>query len=183
SINFCTTGILLQQLRHNEDEALAGISHLIIDEVHERDILNDFLLILMKRARKRRREEGLPDIKIILMSATIDTELFKGYFAEMGEDGNLEHTPTLFVPGRTFPVQKYYLDDVISQLESTYKEHELNKVLRADPDAKDYLQVEKKFPIEYNAGRISRQQDTRLAIPAEEGNEDMVIDWGAEVAV
>lgn len=45
-----------------------------------------------------------PDLRIILMSATVDTTLFTSYF------GNC---PVIEVPGRTFPVQQYFLEDCI----------------------------------------------------------------------
>ena len=69
----CTTGILLQWLGGNRN--LTGISHIIVDEIHEQDILSDFLLIILKDLRVLR-----PDLRIILMSATINAEKFCAYF-------------------------------------------------------------------------------------------------------
>jgi len=72
-IIFCTTGILLRMIQ--SDPSMNNISHLILDEVHERDINNDFLMILVKDLIQLRK-----DIKIILMSATINEEAFSRYF-------------------------------------------------------------------------------------------------------
>ena len=50
-ILFCTTGILLRRL--SEDTELGGVSHVIVDEVHERSVDGDFLLILLARLVRR----------------------------------------------------------------------------------------------------------------------------------
>ena len=68
-----TTGIFLQRVV-NDEEFLNDKTHIILDEVHERDVDIDFTLVLMKHLLPEKR------FKLILMSATIDTELFSGYF-------------------------------------------------------------------------------------------------------
>lgn len=55
--------------------SLTGVSHVIVDEVHERDINTDFLLILLKDLLEKNQ-----DIKIIVMSATVNSERFSHYF-------------------------------------------------------------------------------------------------------
>lgn len=96
---FVTTGVLLRRLQ--SDAWLEGISHLILDEVHERDLNSDFLLIILRELVKKRT-----DIKLILMSATLNADVFADYF------GNC---PVLNIPGRTFPVQEFYLEDALNQ--------------------------------------------------------------------
>lgn len=54
---------------------LTGISHVIVDEVHERDINTDFLLILLKMLLNKSQE-----IKVVVMSATVNSEKFSQYF-------------------------------------------------------------------------------------------------------
>lgn len=54
---------------------LAGVSHVIVDEVHERDINTDFLLILLRELLNKNQE-----LKIIVMSATVNSERFSQYF-------------------------------------------------------------------------------------------------------
>ncbi|KAK7833134.1 dexh-box atp-dependent rna helicase dexh1 [Quercus suber] len=79
---FCTTGVLLRQLV--QDPKLAGVSHLLVDEIHERGMNEDFLLIILRDLLPRR-----PDLRLILMSATINADLFSKYF------GN---APTIHIP-------------------------------------------------------------------------------------
>ncbi|KAF3926142.1 hypothetical protein ABW21_db0201611 [Orbilia brochopaga] len=172
SINFCTTGILLQQLRSDSETALRGISHIIIDEVHERDIQIDFLMVLLKRVMKEREKNGLPPIKIVLMSATMNTELFAGYFAFKDKNGNLVDCPSISVPGRTFPVTEYYLDEITSLLQSTYSRGELG--LLRDRDTQEYLEVES----DYQSRVLAAQ--SRSGSSAQNSNipeDDNFIDW------
>ncbi|CAF1685673.1 unnamed protein product, partial [Adineta ricciae] len=70
SILFCTVGVLLRKL----ECGLRGISHIIVDEIHERDINTDFLLVLLRDMLNVH-----PEMKVILMSATIDVTLFREY--------------------------------------------------------------------------------------------------------
>ncbi|XP_022086589.1 putative ATP-dependent RNA helicase DHX30 [Acanthaster planci] len=95
-ILFCTTGILLKKLESNP--SLTGISHVIVDEVHERDINTDFLLILLKNLLRDN-----PNLKLILMSASINAQLISSYFNDC---------PMISVPGFMYPVKEYYLEDV-----------------------------------------------------------------------
>ncbi|KNC52644.1 uncharacterized protein AMSG_12174 [Thecamonas trahens ATCC 50062] len=94
---FCTTGILLRYLQG--DPRLDSVSHIMVDEVHERSVQSDFLLIILRKLLVAR-----PDLKIVLMSATLNAELFSDYFGGV---------PVLSIPGRTFPVDIVYLDTVV----------------------------------------------------------------------
>ncbi|KAG7119162.1 putative helicase C15C4.05 like protein [Verticillium longisporum] len=94
---FATTGIVMRMLEGSND--LREVTHLVLDEVHERSIDSDFLLIVLKKLMLRRK-----DLKVVLMSATVDAERFSNY---------LGNAPVLTVPGRTFPVQVRYLEDAI----------------------------------------------------------------------
>jgi len=98
SIMFCTVGVLLRKL----ESGISGISHIVIDEIHERDINTDFLLVVV-----RDMVRAYPELRVVLMSATIDTTMFAEYF------GNC---PVMEIEGRSFPVQEYYLEDVIQML-------------------------------------------------------------------
>ncbi|KAG8727834.1 hypothetical protein FRC12_022188, partial [Ceratobasidium sp. 428] len=122
SITFCTTGIFLKRMQsallersqgkqHGSGPSLDDVTHILVDEVHERDVDTDLLLVVLKRLLADRRARQKP-LKIILMSATIDPTLFQTYFAEV--DGT--PAPVAEVPGRSFPVTKYYMDDIIRQL-------------------------------------------------------------------
>ncbi|KAF0307755.1 ATP-dependent RNA helicase A protein [Amphibalanus amphitrite] len=95
SILFCTVGVLLRKL----EAGLRGISHVIVDEIHERDINSDFILVVLRDMIRQ-----YPDLRLILMSATIDTTLFTDYFGGC---------PVIEVSGRTYPVKEYFLEDCV----------------------------------------------------------------------
>ncbi|MEE6495870.1 hypothetical protein FKM82_002172 [Ascaphus truei] len=95
SVMFCTVGVLLRKL----EAGIRGISHVIVDEIHERDINTDFLLVVLRDVI-----QTFPEIRVILMSATIDTSMFCEYFF---------NCPIIEVFGRTFAVQEYFLEDSI----------------------------------------------------------------------
>lgn len=94
-ICFVTEGILLRRLQ--EDPALADIGALFFDEFHERNLLSDVALALAKRLQ----QSGRPDLKTVVMSATLDTESIAEY---------LEGCPVLVSEGQSHPVEVYYLD-------------------------------------------------------------------------
>jgi ATP-dependent RNA helicase A len=98
SVLFCTIGVLLRKL----ESGLRGVSHVIVDEIHERDVNSDFIMVVL-----RDMVTTYPDLRVILMSATIDTTLFSDYF------GNC---PVIEVPGRAFPVKQYFLEDTVELL-------------------------------------------------------------------
>ncbi|WRT64327.1 uncharacterized protein IL334_001259 [Kwoniella shivajii] len=120
SITFCTTGIFLKRMQSAlgataDPGAVARmdeVTHIVVDEVHERDIDTDLLLVVLKRLLADRLKRKRP-LKVILMSATIDPTLFKSYFA----DSRGRPAPVAEIPGRTFPVERTYLDDIIPQLQ------------------------------------------------------------------
>lgn len=70
ALTFCTNGVLLRTLMGGE-ATLRTISHIIVDEIHERDKFCDFLLTVLKEALCRFR-----NLKLILMSASVDVQLF-----------------------------------------------------------------------------------------------------------
>eukprot|EP00762_Andalucia_godoyi_P007174 ANDGO_08007.mRNA.1 DExH-box ATP-dependent RNA helicase DExH1 len=94
---FFTTGVLLRRM--HADLELQGVSHVIVDEIHERSLDSDFLLIILRELMLRRK-----DLKIILMSATLNADQFAQYF---------HGCPCLHIPGFTHPVQNFFLEDVV----------------------------------------------------------------------
>ena len=141
SILYCTTGILLQQIQHSPDEVFDHASHLVIDEVHERDIVIDFLLTTLKNTMAARAAQGKRVPHVVLMSATIDAEQFAAYFRNSLPSEKSTDCPTLSVPGRTFPVQEYYLEDVLGVMKDKHGQHNLD-LLRTDKATVGYLQAE-----------------------------------------
>lgn len=91
-IKFMTDGILLAEIQ--SDRMLSAYDTLIIDEAHERSLNIDFLLGYLKDLLRRRR-----DLKLIVTSATIDTERFARHF---------EGAPVINVEGRSYPVETRY---------------------------------------------------------------------------
>lgn len=99
-ITFLTTGVLLRRMQMGD--GLEDVSHIFVDEVHERSLDTDFILILLKRMLAVRK-----DLRVVLMSATLDIGVFEEYF------GGPTKVRVVDIKGRTFPVEDYYLDDVI----------------------------------------------------------------------
>ncbi|KAL8965893.1 MAG: hypothetical protein Q9183_003633, partial [Haloplaca sp. 2 TL-2023] len=171
SITYCTTGILLQQLQHQPDEVFDRISHLVIDEVHERDIQIDFLLIILKRAIAERAVAGKSTPKVVLMSATMDTELFASYFESKQDGEGSTACPSLSVPGRTYPVKERYLSQITEEIQNAHGPQAL-QALRSDLPTQSYLKIENSFR-ELNPVSL---QDARRESRANES----VIDWKTE---
>uniref|UniRef100_A0AAY4CT35 ATP-dependent DNA/RNA helicase DHX36 n=1 Tax=Denticeps clupeoides TaxID=299321 RepID=A0AAY4CT35_9TELE len=107
SVLYCTTGIILQWLR--SAPRLSSISHLVLDEIHERNLQSDVLLTIVKDLLKVR-----DDLKVVLMSATLNAEKFSKYF---------DNCPMVHIPGFTYPVTEYLLEDVVELLRSVQKDY------------------------------------------------------------
>lgn len=115
NIVFITEGLLLRQVSMECRDLLeimtvidwiyfqlsqeASLSHdvLVLDEIHERHLHGDFLLGVAKCLIKVR-----PELKLVLMSATINLQLFSNYFSE-------EEARVIEVPGRLYPIKLHYM--------------------------------------------------------------------------
>ncbi|XP_055520642.1 pre-mRNA-splicing factor ATP-dependent RNA helicase DHX16, partial [Leucoraja erinacea] len=91
-LKYMTDGMLLREFLTEPD--LAGYSVVIIDEAHERTLHTDILFGLIKDISRFR-----PDLKVLIASATLDTEKFSTFF---------DDAPVFRIPGRRFPVDIYY---------------------------------------------------------------------------
>ncbi|XP_066096955.1 ATP-dependent RNA helicase DHX29 [Saccopteryx bilineata] len=141
---YCTTGVLLRKLQ--EDGLLTSVSHVIVDEVHERSVQSDFLLVILKEILQKRS-----DLHLILMSATVDSEKFSTYFT---------HCPILRISGRSYPVEVFHLEDVIEQT---------GFVLERDSEyCQKFLEEEEEITINVTskAGGIRKYQES---IPVQTG--------------
>ncbi|XP_045450115.1 probable ATP-dependent RNA helicase DHX34 [Melitaea cinxia] len=92
-ICFITEGLLLRQM---SSDNLPNYDVIILDEIHERHLMGDFLLGILKCLIHTRN-----DIKLVLMSATINIKLFEDYFSK-------ESAVVIQVPGRLFPIELKY---------------------------------------------------------------------------
>lgn len=100
---YCTNGIMIKSLMDNE-KCLENFTHVIVDEIHERDKYTDFLLIYLKK-----NLQLFPNLRLILMSATMDIESFKAYFQDVS-------LSVMYIPGKLYPVQEYFLDDILPKI-------------------------------------------------------------------
>lgn len=91
-LKYLTDGMLLREAM--TDNKLSQYGVVILDEVHERTLSTDILMGVLKQLMAKRH-----DIKIVVMSATLDAGKFQSYF---------DNSPLLEVPGRTFPVEILY---------------------------------------------------------------------------
>ncbi|URE04822.1 R3H domain [Musa troglodytarum] len=142
SIMFCTNGVLLRLLisrgsnlsgaeagRRQMEDCFQGLTHVIVDEIHERDRFSDFMLAIIRDLLP-----SYPHMRLVLMSATIDAERFSNYF---------NGCPIIQVPGFTYPVKIFYLEDVLTILKSVDGNH-LNHVAVGDSQESSPLTEEYK---------------------------------------
>ena len=99
-ISYVTEGILLRWLQ--DDRKLADVGVVLFDEFHERNLLSDVALALLKQLQRTER----PDLKIGVMSATLEAEPVAEYLRDIGGAGE---TPVLHSEGQNFHVEVRYL--------------------------------------------------------------------------
>lgn len=141
-LKYMTDGMLLREAMN--DHSLSRYSTIILDEAHERTMATDILMGLIKEVAERR-----PDLKIIIMSATLDAQKFQRYFND---------APLLAVPGRTHPVEVFYTPEP----EQDYVEAAIRTVLQihaTEPEGDILLFLTGEEEIEDAARKISLEAD------------------------
>lgn len=141
-LKYMTDGMLLREAMN--DNSLNRYSTIILDEAHERTLATDTLMGLLKEVVLQR-----PDLKLVIMSATLDAQKFQSYFND---------APLLAVPGRTHPVEIFYT----AEPERDYVEASIRTVLQihaTEPEGDILLFLTGEEEIEDTCRKINLEAD------------------------
>ncbi len=179
-LKIMTDGILLQELK--ADRLLSKYSVIMVDEAHERSLNIDFVLGLLKQVISER-----PDFKVIISSATINTDVFSNYF-----DG----CPVIHIDAHIYPVDINYkplsLRDNPEVLVNTIAEI-VRRRLKEDPEGDmliflpgerlitdcvmqlDLEDPQKRLEIYPLFGRLPKEEQERVFYPTSQGKRKIVV--------
>ncbi len=150
-IKIMTDGILLAELQ--KDSLLYQYDTIIVDEAHERSLNIDFTLGILKTLLKKRK-----DLKVIITSATIDTEKFSKAF---------DNAPVIEASGRTFPVETRYMP-AVKEEDADYVDMAVKAVNRIEMESRfgDILIfMPTEADIKETCARLQRNSTTNIIMP------------------
>lgn len=173
-----TDGILLQEIKH--DPLLKNYSAIIVDEAHERSLNIDFILGLLKTVLEERN-----DFKVIISSATMNTDIFSTYFSGC---------PIIHIDTEMFPVELIHVNnpeneedlvfricEFVDKLQKKNHEGDILIFLSGEKIIKDCISGlytinhSKKLKILGLYGRLSKEEQEKVFIPAEEGITKVIV--------
>lgn len=147
---FCTNGVLVRTLISSKF-VLDNISHIIIDEVHERDYQTDLLMLFFKEMKHE-----FPNIKFIFMSASLDAKKLSAY---------LFNCPIIEVPGQVYDVQQFFLEDILEM--TNFSTHNMSYF-------KNFLLASNKEQriVDQTAANLKKQIDDNQELSPDSNNND-----------
>lgn len=114
-LEYVTIGVLLRRIQATKGQCLSAYSHCIVDEVHERSVDSDLLLLLLREYKTSFKNTDtcgeaspLPFPRVVLMSATADMEAISAYWRAATQSIGYAA-----IEGRTFPVDAFFLEETI----------------------------------------------------------------------
>lgn len=157
-LSYVTDGTLVQELYNMGGKFNYDV--VIIDEVHERSLSIDILLMLIKNYVKNK----MGKCKFIITSATLDKEMFHKYYFDIGKIGDLD------VEGRAFPVTVHYLSESLYDFHSIRKNYDkklleiVQKILKESDNGDILIFVESKSQIDKLCYRINKNFDKKYSV-------------------
>jgi len=151
-INFMTDGILLRKIQ--QDPLLKDYSVVMVDEAHERSLNIDLTLGLLKRIQRKRIKVGLPPLKVIIASATLEKEKFFRYF---------EEAPMIEIPGRLHPVNIHYEKEPVYDYMKAAAE-KVKEIVEQDKEGDILIFMPGQWEIEKTIKEIEKLEISNLVI-------------------
>lgn len=154
-IKYVTDGLLIREMM--SDPLLDKYSVVVVDEAHERNINTDLLIGCLKRVLKRR-----DDMRVIICSATIDTDKFVNFFSS---DNTMAAPSVLCVEGRSHQCEIFYSESPVAEyvnasVETAIKIHEMNSLTSGDIliFLTGQEEIEQAMPILYNYSQSTKDR-------------------------
>jgi len=155
-LSYVTDGTLVQEIYKKHGDF--NYDFVIIDEVHERTVSIDILLALIKQYLYSTDTLKEKKCKFIVMSATLDVELFYKYYKNVAKIGTLQ------IPGRAFPVKVHYLKESVDQKYDNILFNKLNKILDISESGDILVFLESKTQINKLCYKINKEYSSKKVL-------------------